>query len=197
MGIPSVSRAVINQSEQDETFNLLVEGHGLKEVMLTPGVIYEETKTNHILEIEEVLGIEAARNSIIHEISYTMKSHGITVDPRHFNMLADVMTFKGKILGITRFGISKMKSSTLMLASFEQTTDHLFNAAALNRKDEITGVSECIITGNTLPVGTGIFKLFHSDDSLGLYEDNNKGQKVPKNIACDTSDISYFSDICT
>ena len=52
----------------------------------------------------------------------------------------------GIVLGITRFGVSKMKDSTLMLASFEKTTDHLFDAAAYSRKDDIIGVSECIIT---------------------------------------------------
>jgi hypothetical protein len=36
---------------------------------------------------------------------------------------------KGEVLGITRFGIAKMKDSVLMLASFEKTTDHLFEAA--------------------------------------------------------------------
>lgn len=32
---------------------------------------------------------------------------------------------QGEVLGITRFGVSKMKDSVLMLASFEKTTDHL------------------------------------------------------------------------
>jgi len=178
-GISTISRAVINKSEDDsETFNLVVEGYGLKEVMLTPGVISSRTTSNHIIEVEDVLGIEAARSSIIREIQYTMSSHGIAVDPRHITLLADVMTFKGRILGITRFGVSKMKDSTLMLASFEQTTDHLFNAAAYNRKDNITGVSECIITGNILPVGTGIFKLFYDDESLKLHDKERKSKKV-------------------
>ena len=47
----------------------------------------------------------------------------------------------GMVLGITRFGVSKMKDSTLMLASFERTTDHLFDAAVYSRKDDIIGVS--------------------------------------------------------
>ena len=152
-------------------------------MMLTSGINASKTRSNHILEVEEVLGIEAARNSIIYEINYTMENHGITIDPRHIYMLADVMTFKGRILGITRFGVSKMKDSTLMLASFEQTTDHLFNAAANNKRDDITGVSECIITGNMLPVGTGIFEIFHSDEGLGLYEKDLNDEKVAKNIA--------------
>ena len=69
------------------------------------------------------------------------------------------------MLGITRFGIAKMKDSVLNLASFEKTTDHLFDAALHGRTDEITGVSESIIMGIPMPTGTGLFKLRHSADA--------------------------------
>ena len=49
------------------------------------------------------------------------------------------MWLQGEVLGITRFGIAKMKDSVLMLASFEKTTDHLFDAALHGRTDDITG----------------------------------------------------------
>lgn len=74
------------------------------------------------------------------------------------------MTFKGEVLGITRFGVSKMKNSTLMLASFEMTTDHLYESAVHCRKDEIKGVSECIIMGNMIPLGTGLFKVMYDEE---------------------------------
>lgn len=109
--------------------------------------------------MEDVLGIEAARKTIIDQIKYTMGEHGIKIDIRHILLLADVMTFKGKVLGINRHGVHKMKNSTLMLASFECTTDHLYDAAVHCKKDDITGVSECIITGNMASLGTGAFKL--------------------------------------
>lgn len=81
------------------------------------------------------------------------------IDIRHLQLLADVMTFKGKVLGINRHGIHKMKSSSLMLASFEKTTDHLYDAAVQCKRDDICGVSECIITGNLVSLGTGSFQL--------------------------------------
>ena len=131
--------------------------------MSTSGIDFRFTKSNHIMEIEEVLGIEAARQTIINEIQYTMQSHGMNIDPRHVQLLADIMTFKGQVLGITRFGVSKMKNSTLMLASFEMTTDHLYEAAVHCRKDDIKGVSECIIMGNMIPLGTGMFKVIYDE----------------------------------
>jgi len=161
-GIPSINRAVIN--EEKEGLKLLVEGYGLREVMAIDGVNGLESSTNHIIEMQQVLGIEAARNSIIKEIQYTMQSHGMQLDFRHCMLLSDLMTFKGEILGITRFGIAKMKDSVLMLASFEKTTDHLFDASFYGKKDSIDGVSECVIMGIPMHVGTGIFKLLQKTE---------------------------------
>uniref|UniRef100_A0A7S1XTP6 DNA-directed RNA polymerase subunit n=1 Tax=Phaeomonas parva TaxID=124430 RepID=A0A7S1XTP6_9STRA len=161
-GIPSIGRAVINQEDGEggrKKYTLLVEGKGLGTVMGTPGVEGRLTESNNICEVLETLGIEAARLVIIKEIDYIMASYGISIDKRHLMLLSDVMTFKGEVLGITRFGVAKMRESVLMLASFEKTADHLFDAAAHGRSDAITGVSECIIMGIPIPLGTGLFKL--------------------------------------
>ncbi|KAM0675865.1 DNA-directed RNA polymerase III subunit C1 (rpo31) [Gurleya vavrai] len=156
-GIKSVSRCVVNEDKKG-SFNLIVEGTGLKEVLGIDGV--KTASSNNILEILEVLGIEAARESIIKEVLFTMEGHGITIDKKHVDLLADTMTAKGVVLGITRFGISKMKMSTLMLASFEQTSDHLFDAALKGKKDAVKGVSESIIIGKRIEIGTGVVDLF-------------------------------------
>ncbi|KAI8635919.1 hypothetical protein BD408DRAFT_426964 [Parasitella parasitica] len=159
-GLPSVVRAVISEKEGGKgTKQLLVEGYGLLEVMTTDGIVGRETTSNHIMEVAQVLGIEAARNTIINEIQVTMSSHGMTIDHRHVFLLGDIMTSKGEVLGITRFGISKMKDSVLSIASFEKTTDHLFEAALYSKKDGIVGVSEQIIMGIPMSIGTGLFKL--------------------------------------
>jgi DNA-directed RNA polymerase III subunit RPC1 len=169
-GIPTISRAIINKD--NNKYILLIEGSGLRDVMRTPGVDHKKCTTNHILEAEEVLGVEAARSTIINEIKYTLSEHGIAVDSRHLALVADVMTTKGTVLGITRFGLAKMKQSALMLASFEKTADHLFDAAISGNLDSITGVSECIILGKTVPLGTGMMDL--------LYKEDIKRGRIPK-----------------
>ena len=161
-GIQTIERAIINEDEKTNKLSLLIEGYGLKEVMQTLGIDPKHCTTNHIMEAEQVLGIEAARKTIINEIKYTLKEHGIYVDPRHIALVADVMTFKGQILGITRFGVSKMRDSTLMLASFEKTTDHLFDAAFRGSYDPIQGVSERIIMGKPVALGTGLCSLLYN-----------------------------------
>jgi len=171
-GINTVTRTLLIQEDEkgdDEETNLshhlIVEGMNcLCEVLGEIGVDAKKTKTNHIIEMSAVLGIEAARSTIIEEIEKTYSNYGIEVDPRHLMLLADVMCFKGEVLGIQRHGISKMKQSVLMLASFEKTADLLFDAAVHGYSDDVKGVSECIIMGIPSPVGTGTFNILHDDE---------------------------------
>ena len=141
---------------------------GLQAVMGMSGVCGQRTRSTHITEVENTLGIEAARKTIVDEIEYTMSHHGMDIDSRHVSLLADVMTFRGEVLGITRFGVPKMRQSVMMLASFEKTTDHLFEAAVHSRTDAVAGVSECIIMGIPIPLGTGIFKLLQRTPKVKL-----------------------------
>ena len=92
------------------------------------------------------------------EIDYTMSSHGMSIDKRHIMLLADLMTCRGEVLGITRHGLAKMKESVLMLASFEKTSDHLFDAAYHGQEDAINGKFICnlSIPDTPRPMGPSI-----------------------------------------
>ena len=157
-GYPNANRAIIRKDDKPnkegyEEISLLVEGYGLKACMNTEGIDGRRTRTNSIKEVQAVLGVEAARKTIIDEIGSVMAS--MDIDPRHMQLLADVMTYKGDVLGITRFGLAKMSKSVFHQASFEKTPDHLFDAAFHSARDRIEGVSECIIMGQPIGLGTG------------------------------------------
>jgi DNA-directed RNA polymerase III subunit RPC1 len=142
-----------NSSKPIQMHKVMVEGYGLRYCMNTDGVDAYTTSTNSIIETLQVLGIEAARTKIIKEMQEVTKD--LSIDPRHMALLADVMTYKGEVLGITRFGLAKMRDSVLQLASFEKTADHVFDAGSAGKVDPIEGVSECVIVGKTMGVGTG------------------------------------------
>lgn len=105
-----MQRAIINIKEKDDSRGkkgekeLIVEGYGLQHVMTTAGIVGEHTVSNHVIEVEKVLGIEAARRTIINEIQYTMSQHSMYIDPRHIMLLGDVMTYKVRTpVGSTAF----------------------------------------------------------------------------------------------
>lgn len=81
---------MINQKD-DKSYQLLVEGSDLMSVMTTAGIEGTRTTSNHVIAVEKVLGIEAARKTVASEIQYTMASHGMSIDTRHVTLLADVM----------------------------------------------------------------------------------------------------------
>ncbi|CAH2094863.1 unnamed protein product [Euphydryas editha] len=118
-GLPKVSRAVIacDDTGSATKYKLCVEGDGLRDVMATYGVDARKTSSNNILEVYNTLGIEAAVSTIISEIQAVMEGHGMAVDRRHVALLAAQMCARGEVLGITRYGLARMKESVLNLAS--------------------------------------------------------------------------------
>ena len=52
---------------------------------------FKRTTSNNTYEVGATLGIEAARQTIMKEIQYTMESHGMYIDRRHIMLLGDLM----------------------------------------------------------------------------------------------------------
>jgi DNA-directed RNA polymerase subunit A" len=156
-----LERAKLEQPSDghDEEWYIITEGSDLAKVLGVEGVDAARTTTNNIYEIYQVLGIEAARNSIIDEIMRTLHEQGLEVDVRHVSLLADWMTESGQIKPVTRAGISVGKTSVLAKAAFEVTVSHLLAAAESAETDTLEGVTESVIVGNYIPMGTGMIDL--------------------------------------
>ena len=99
-------------TKQDE-YVIQTEGTNLEEVIMVPGVDMTKTLSNHIHEIEEIFGIEAARNVLIKEAYQVLDDQGLDVDYRHLLLMSDLMTTTGIIRQIGRHGISGEKQSVL------------------------------------------------------------------------------------
>ena len=136
------------------------DGSSLAKVLCHPNVDPCESTTNDVVEVFQVLGIEAARKAVENEIINVVTSGGASVNYRHLSLLCDIMTNKGSLMAITRHGINRQSTGALMRASFEETVDILLEAAAHAEVDPMRGVSENIMLGNLAPVGTGYFDLF-------------------------------------
>jgi DNA-directed RNA polymerase subunit A" len=158
-GIDGIARAIIR--EEPEGFVIYTEGSHLAKVLDIEGIDVSRTTTNGIVEIYEVLGIEAARNAIINEASRTLQEQGLTVDIRHIMLVADVMTCDGEVKAIGRHGISGKKSSVLARAAFEITSTHLLQAGIIGEVDNLAGVAENIIVGQPVTLGTGAVNLIY------------------------------------
>ena len=152
-GIKGIGKVIIRKDDREWIIH--TEGSNLKEILDMDGIDHVRTTTNNIHEIGEVLGIEAARQSIINEAQNTLSEQGLSVDVRHIMLVADIMTSEGIVKSIGRHGIRGEKSSVLDRADFEETGKHLLHASIRGEIDDLTGIIENIIIGQPIPLGTG------------------------------------------
>jgi len=157
-GIEDINRVVIRKEETDgeEEFVLYTEGSDFGAALDIEGVDASRTTCNNIHEIHSELGIEAAREAIIEETMNTLEEQGLDdVNVRHLMLVADIMTNNGEIESIGRHGISGSKESVLARAAFEVTVNHLLDAAVHGEIDDLNGVTENVIVGKPIKLGTG------------------------------------------
>jgi DNA-directed RNA polymerase subunit A" len=156
-GIEDISRVVVRKEEgESDELVLYTEGSAFKKTLDIEGVDISRTTCNNIHEIHETLGIEAAREAIINETMNTLEEQGLDdVNIRHLMLVADAMTNDGTIESIGRHGISGSKESVLARAAFEVTVSHLLDAAVHGEIDDLNGVTENVIVGKPIKLGTG------------------------------------------
>ncbi len=153
-GVKGIEQVLV--VKRDKNYVVLTAGSNLSDVMELKGVNKEKTTSNDIHEVARVLGIEAARETIIKEIKKVVESQGLDIDERHLKLVADAMTASGEVKGVTRMGIISQKSSILARASFETPIRQFVNASIKASKDELASVIENIILNQPVPVGTGL-----------------------------------------
>src|ERR671910_193351 len=157
-GVPDIERVTI--VKQDEEWVIQTAGSNLAKVMAVDGVDTTRTTTNNVYEIWQMLGIEAARTALVKEITNTLEEQGLEVDTRHIMLVADLMTSKGHLQQIGRHGIAGTKTSVLARAAFEITDPTIAKASLEGQVETLRGVTENVIVGATVPVGTGMVDLY-------------------------------------
>lgn len=157
-GVPDIERVTI--VKQDEEWVIQTSGSNLSKVVLIPGVDTRRVSTNNVYEIWQTLGIEAARTALVKEITNTLEEQGLEVDLRHIMLVADLMSSKGYLQQIGRHGIAGTKTSVLARAAFEITVPTIARASLEGQVETLRGVTENVIVGATVPVGTGMVDLY-------------------------------------
>ncbi|MFH1631142.1 MAG: DNA-directed RNA polymerase subunit A'' [Candidatus Aenigmatarchaeota archaeon] len=156
-GVKNIEEVLV--VKEDNEWIVQTIGTNLKKILKLEEIDVARTTTNDVQQVLEVLGVEAARNIILHESKMTMSEQGLDIDIRHMILLADIMTAAGDIKAIGRYGVSGAKASVLARANFEETKKHLVNAAISGEIDTLRGVIENVLVGQIVPVGTGMVEL--------------------------------------
>jgi DNA-directed RNA polymerase subunit A' len=177
-GVPDVRRALV--TEETGKWVIRTDGSNLSKVLEILGVDPTRTFTNHVHEVANTLGIEAARNSLIKEALGVLEEQGLDVDIRHVMLVAEIMTATGEVRQIGRHGISGEKTSVLARAAFEITVPNIVDAAIKGEDDPLRGVTENVIVGQSIPIGTGLVDLYMSTAFRGEAKEPEKAEETEK-----------------
>lgn len=112
-------------------------GGNMKFMMRNPQVNYRASYNDGILEIEENLGLRAARNFMVHEIEQIFALSGANeIDYRHVVLMIDSMVSQGSISRLTFQGVDRIAGpNPLNQAGVGFAPATTFAVAALKRKD--------------------------------------------------------------
>ena len=135
-------------------------GSNLMDVLALDFIDTNQTVTNNIMEIYNVLGIEAARQVIYNEFLEVIESDGGYINAHHLEILADRMCCSHKPIAISRHGINNDNTGPIAKASFEETPEMFFKAARHAELDFMRGVSASVMTGQEGYFGTSAFQMF-------------------------------------
>ena len=157
-GVKDIKRVTI--VKKDNEWVIQTTGSNLSDVLKVSGIDKNNVRTNNVSEIAESLGIEAARNALINELSSTLEDQGLEVDQRYLMLVADLMCHRGYMQQIGRHGIAGTKDSVLARAAFEITVPTIAGAAKTGETEELKGITENVIVGSQIPVGSGTVDLY-------------------------------------
>ncbi|KAJ3371276.1 DNA-directed RNA polymerase II subunit rpb1 [Allomyces arbusculus] len=154
-------------------------GINLLGVNLIDHADFSRTTCNSPMDVLAVLGVEAAYQSLLNELQGVIEYGGGYINSRHLQVLCDLMTNRGQLMSITRHGINRLGHGFLKKATFEETQDIFMEAAVNCEKDPISGVSERIMVGRSIPSGTGIVSVMES-----MVKEHTYNPLAPRYLQC-------------
>ena len=135
-------------------------GTNLLEILAQDFIDSTRTYSNDIQEIFNVLGIEAARQTIYNEFNEVMQfGDSVYINYHHLSLLCDRMTLKHNMVPIFRSGILEDDIGTIAKATFEVHTEVFLDAARHGNFDEMRGVSANVMCGQYGYYGTNAFNV--------------------------------------
>jgi DNA-directed RNA polymerase II subunit RPB1 len=168
------------------------------------------TYSNDVIEIFNVLGMEAARQAIYNELADVIEFDGTYLNYHHMALLCDRMTFTSKMISIFRHGINNDDIGPIAKASFEETPEMFLKAARHAELDMMRGISANVMCGQEGLFGTASFQVVLDQnemiklDEQYRYEYENKEELIDKGLfgaiedekdACSTKNLTIEDNI--
>ena len=142
-----------------ETWVLDTKGTNLMDVLALDYIDVNRTISDDIQEIHSVLGIEAAREALLSEMTGVFENDGTYINYHHLSLLCDRMTASSHMVSIFRHGINNDNIGPIAKASFEETPEMFLKAARHAELDQMRGISANVMCGQEGYYGTSSFQV--------------------------------------
>jgi DNA-directed RNA polymerase beta' subunit len=187
-GIPGIEDVYIHEDKGEWVVD--TRGTNLYAAFANESLDYTRCKSSDIWEVLRILGVEATRNFIIEEFFKVLSVSGASVGRRHIELLADSMTYQGKINSVNRYGIDRNQIGPMAKASFEESVRNFF-IAAVNGESDNMGVSSSLMGGKLVKCGTGFLDVRLDHEMLKnvkllpdfVYPERKEASKVDENVS--------------
>jgi DNA-directed RNA polymerase beta' subunit len=175
-----------------EEWLMETDGTNLIEAFGLPWVDAGRSYSNDVTEVFRVLGIEAARQALYNEIQLVIEGSA-NIDYRHLSMLVDVMTMKGSLQPLDRFGINKNSDNgVLAKSSFEEVCDVLTKAGIFSELDKVNSVSANIMLGQISKCGTGDTEILMDPEVMMQFQDDGtQGLSQAQGDDCEIENLKF------
>ena len=149
-------------------------GTNLLDILSISSIDPTRTYSNNIMEMKDILGIEAARQCLFQEIIDVMEFDDTYINHHHIELLCDRMTCNNNFVSINRHGINNDNIGPIAKASFEETSEMFSKAAKHGELDELTGISSNIMCGQIGNYGTSAFNVYLNMNEFYQQQDENE-----------------------
>ena len=136
------------------------------------------TFSNDIAEVYDVLGIEAARQTIYNELVDVISFDGTYINTHNYSILCDRMTFTSKMISIFRHGINNDNIGPIAKASFEETPEMFLKAARHAELDNMRGISANVMCGQEGYFGTSSFQVVLDIEEMTKMEEASEYKHI-------------------
>ena len=167
-----------NEYKQEELWVLDTVGSNLVDILSLPYIDADNTTSNNIIEVYNVLGIEAARQTIYNELIEVVEYDGTYINYHHIGLLCDRMSINKKMVSMFRHGINNDNIGPIAKASFEETPEMFLRAARHAELDNVRGVSSNVMLGQRGKFGTGAFDIILDTDKIVMMKDKKLNEEI-------------------
>lgn len=126
-------------------------GTNMSAILENPYLEIDKCQTDSIKEIEELYGIEAARQKLCTELEGFIPN----MNQAHYTVYADEMCSTGVVTGISKPGLDKRESKNVLLRTSYSFMTQVLKSAAINGKNnKVYGMSAPLMIGRSPYIGS-------------------------------------------